>query len=58
MAWRFHRTLYKPIRIIIFPAQWLYGLCRALLAIERGWLWMHESRTYVKFTQAGAELFA
>ena len=42
----------------IFPAQWLYGLCRALLAIERGWLWMHESRTYVKFTQAGAELFA
>ena len=41
-----------------FPAQWLYGLCRALLAIERGWLWMHESRTYAKFTQAGAELFA
>jgi hypothetical protein len=41
-----------------FPAQWLCGLCRALLAIERGWLWMHESRTYVKFTQAGAELFA
>ena len=28
------------------------------LAIERGWLWMHESRTYVKFTQAGADLFA
>jgi hypothetical protein len=26
--------------------------------IERGWLWMHESRTYVKFTQAGADLFA
>jgi hypothetical protein len=28
------------------------------LAIERGWLWKHESGTYVKFTQAGAELFA
>jgi hypothetical protein len=27
-------------------------------AIERGWLWKHESGTYVKFTQAGAELFA
>ena len=48
----------NPYGFFIFPAQWLYGLCRALLAIERGWLWMHESRTYVKFTQAGAELFA
>ena len=28
------------------------------LAVERGWLVMHESGTYVKFTQAGAELFA
>jgi hypothetical protein len=28
------------------------------LAIERGLLWMHESGTYVKFTQAGAEMFA
>jgi hypothetical protein len=28
------------------------------LAIERGWLWLHESGTYVRFTQAGAELFA
>ena len=27
-------------------------------AIERGWLWKHESGTYVKFTQAGAEMFA
>jgi len=27
-------------------------------AIERGWLWPRESGTYVKFTQAGAELFA
>jgi hypothetical protein len=28
------------------------------LAIERGWLFLHESGTYVKFTQAGADLFA
>jgi hypothetical protein len=28
------------------------------LAIERDWLKMHESGTYVKFTQVGAELFA
>ena len=27
-------------------------------AIAKGWLWQHESGTYVKFTQAGAELFA
>lgn len=28
------------------------------LAIERGWLQMHESGTFVTFTPAGAELFA
>lgn len=28
------------------------------LAIERGWLVLHESGTYVRFTQAGADLFA
>jgi hypothetical protein len=28
------------------------------LAIERGWLLLHESGTYVKFTPTGAELFA
>jgi hypothetical protein len=28
------------------------------LAIERGWLWLHESGTFVKFTAAGAALFA
>jgi hypothetical protein len=27
-------------------------------AIDRGWLWKHESGTYVKFTPAGADLFA
>jgi hypothetical protein len=27
-------------------------------AIKLGWLWLHESGTYVKFTPAGAGLFA
>jgi hypothetical protein len=35
------------------PAEYSAGL---KLAIERGWLVMHESGTFVKFTQAGAEL--
>jgi hypothetical protein len=37
------------------PAEYGAGLA---FAISRGWLWRHESGTYVKFTQAGAELFA
>jgi hypothetical protein len=37
------------------PAEYSAGF---KLAIERGWLEMHESGTYVKFTQVGAELFA
>jgi hypothetical protein len=37
------------------PAEYSAGI---KLAIERGWLWMHESGTYVKFTPVGAELFA
>jgi hypothetical protein len=37
------------------PAEYGAGL---KFAIERGWLWMHESGTYVKFTDAGAALFA
>ena len=28
------------------------------LALERGWLVMHESGTFVRFTPAGADLFA
>lgn len=28
------------------------------LCIERGWLEMHESGTYVRFLPAGAELFS
>jgi len=37
------------------PAEYGTGL---KLAIERGWLWKHESGTYVKFTQSDADLFA
>ena len=37
------------------PAEYKAGL---ELAIARGWLWKHASGTYVKFTQAGADLFA
>jgi hypothetical protein len=37
------------------PAEYSAGLN---LAMERGWLTMHESGTYVKFTQAGADFFA
>jgi hypothetical protein len=37
------------------PAEYGAGLD---LAIAKGWLFKHESGTYVRFTQAGAELFA
>ena len=37
------------------PAEYGAGM---KLAIERGWLEMHESGTFVRFTSAGAELFA
>ena len=37
------------------PEEYRAGLKRA---IEKGWFELHESGTYVKFTQAGAELFA
>jgi hypothetical protein len=37
------------------PAEYGAGL---KLAIDRGWLWKHESGTYVKLTQPGADLFA
>jgi hypothetical protein len=36
------------------PAEYSAGM---KLAIERGWLAMHESGTFVTFTPAGAELF-
>jgi hypothetical protein len=34
------------------PAEYGAGL---RLAVDCGWLWMHESGTYVKVTQMGAE---
>jgi len=37
------------------PAEYKAGLERA---IANGWLWLHESGTYVKFTEAGAAMFA
>jgi hypothetical protein len=37
------------------PAEYSAGL---KLAIERGWLEIHDTGTYVKFTAAGADLFA
>ena len=37
------------------PAEYSAGL---KLAIERGWLVLHESGTFLKLTQSGAELFA
>ena len=37
------------------PAEYGAGIKQA---IENGWLVMHESGTYLRFTQAGADLFA
>jgi hypothetical protein len=37
------------------PAEYKAGLD---LAIERGWLDLHESGTFVRFTQSGKDLFA
>ncbi len=37
------------------PAEYKAGLD---LAVARGWLVLHESGTFVRFTQAGADLFA
>ena len=37
------------------PAEYKAGLD---LAVARGWLELHESGTYVRFTHAGAALFA
>ena len=37
------------------PAEYRAGIEHA---IAKGWLWRHESGAYVKFTPAGAEMFA
>jgi hypothetical protein len=36
-------------------AEYKAGLDRA---ISNGWLWLHDSGTYVKFTESGAIMFA
>lgn len=37
------------------PSEYKAGLD---LALAKGWLWLHESGTYVKITEVGAGLFA
>jgi hypothetical protein len=37
------------------PAEYRAGIERA---VAKGWLWRHESGAFVRFTPAGAELFA
>ncbi|MGJ4893811.1 hypothetical protein ACQR2B_06435 [Bradyrhizobium oligotrophicum] len=37
------------------PAEYKAGLD---LAVDRGWLWLHESGTYVKLTEAGKQVLA
>jgi hypothetical protein len=37
------------------PAEYVAGL---KFAIDRGWLWLHESGTYLKLTESGADLLA
>jgi hypothetical protein len=44
-----------PFELKDTPAEYKAGLDRA---IAKGWLWLHESGTYVKFTEAGAAMFA
>ena len=53
-------------RIELINAPFLYQLKGTLAeykaglerAITNGWLWIHESGTFVKFTEAGLALFA
>jgi hypothetical protein len=44
-----------PFLKLASPSEYGAGLKRA---IENGWLFLHESGTFVRFTQAGADLFA
>jgi hypothetical protein len=39
----------------VSPAEYGAGL---RYAIDKGWLWLHESGAYLKFTPAGADLCA
>ena len=51
-----HREGQRPVpfRDGGSPAEYGAGM---KFAVDRGWLQMHESGTFVKFTAAGAELF-
>jgi hypothetical protein len=49
------RQLPAGQHLIGSPAEYKAGLG---LAIERSRLWLHESRTYVKFTQTRTDIFA
>ena len=48
-------SVLLPLRAGGTPAEYSAGL---KLAIERGWLELHDSGTFVRFTQSGADLFA
>jgi hypothetical protein len=37
------------------PAEWGAGI---KLAVQKGWLWRHESGSFYRFTEAGKGLFA
>jgi hypothetical protein len=52
---RIHIENLPFLREVGTPGQYRAALD---LAIKSGWLWLHESGTCVKFTPAGAELFA
>jgi len=42
---------------VVNPGFWVLG-AGLELAVTRGWLELHESGTYVRFTTTGADLFA
>jgi hypothetical protein len=46
---------HKRPNLFAMPKEFRAGIQGA---IDKGWLARHESGTYVKFTPAGAELFA
>ena len=49
------RIYIELVNSAFLAAEYRAGLERA---IAQGWLWRHESGVYLKFTTAGAELFA
>ena len=51
----FIELINAPFLLIASPKEHGAGPKRA---VEKGWLFLHESRTFVRFTQPGADLFA